>query len=114
MGTIAMGKIEQGKACPGQQCIILPNKTITEIQSVYIEDDEYKYANPGEDVRLKLKNVDEERSKLVNNLVITVLRPVHCRIVHLVNSNNKLINTQCLRQHSMLSSLTALIKSSLH
>lgn len=31
----------------GQQCMLLPNKTITEIQSVYIEDDEYKYANPG-------------------------------------------------------------------
>lgn len=31
----------------GQQCMLLPNKTVTEIQSVYIEDDEYKYANPG-------------------------------------------------------------------
>ncbi|EER15419.1 eukaryotic peptide chain release factor GTP-binding subunit, putative [Perkinsus marinus ATCC 50983] len=61
MGTIAMGKIEQGKAQPGQQCMLLPNKTVTEIQSVYIEDDEYKYANPGEDIKLKLKNVDEDQ-----------------------------------------------------
>ncbi|KAK6591085.1 hypothetical protein RS030_111753 [Cryptosporidium xiaoi] len=61
-GVIAMGKIELGTIKCGDNLIVMPNKTKTKIQSIYLgeESDEYAWSGPGENVRLKLLNVDED------------------------------------------------------
>jgi peptide chain release factor subunit 3 len=61
MGVMATGKIEQGTLKPGMQCILMPGKINVEVSSVFIEEDEVLYAMPGENVRLKLKGVEEDQ-----------------------------------------------------
>lgn len=61
MGVMVTGKIEQGKVSIGTQCVIQPTNLETEVLSIYIEDTEVNYALPGENVRLKLKNVEEDQ-----------------------------------------------------
>ena len=61
MGVMVTGKIEQGQVRVGTQCIIQPANLETEVQAIYIEDVEVNYALPGENVRLKLKNVEEDQ-----------------------------------------------------
>jgi len=61
MGVMVTGKIEQGKVQIGTQCVIQPTNLKTEIQAIYIEDTEVNYALPGENVRLKLKDVEEDQ-----------------------------------------------------
>ena len=61
MGVMVTGKVEQGKVAVGMQCVIQPANMETEILGVFIEDTEVTYALPGENVRLKLKNVEEDQ-----------------------------------------------------
>jgi len=41
------------------------------------------------------------------------LLPFHCRIIHLIDKNDQMLNTRCLHQHSMFSSLATPLKTSL-
>ena len=63
MGVMAIGKIEQGTVKVGQQYSILPAKIDTEVLGIYVEDDEISrpIAYPGENVRVKLKGVEEDQ-----------------------------------------------------
>ena len=61
MGVMVTGKVEQGRVAIGTQCVIQPANLETEVQAIYIEDTEVNYALPGENVRLKLKNVEEDQ-----------------------------------------------------
>lgn len=61
MGVMVTGKVEQGMVAIGTQCVIQPANIETEVLSVYIEDTEVIHALPGENVRLKLKNVEEDQ-----------------------------------------------------
>jgi len=61
MGVMVTGKIEQGRVQIGTPCVIQPTNMKTEILSIYIEDTEVNYALPGENVRLKLKDVEEDQ-----------------------------------------------------
>ncbi|KAF7457918.1 putative elongation factor Tu [Cryptosporidium felis] len=61
-GVVAMGKIELGTIRCGDNLIVMPNRTKVKIQSIYLgeESDEYAWSGPGENVRLKLLNIDED------------------------------------------------------
>ena len=61
MGVMVTGKVEQGKVAVGMPCVIQPTNIETEILGVFIEDTEVTHALPGENVRLKLKNVEEDQ-----------------------------------------------------
>jgi peptide chain release factor subunit 3 len=61
MGIMVVGKIEQGRAQAGMQCVLMPGKTVCEIQNVYIDEDEILQGLPGENVRLKLKGIEEDQ-----------------------------------------------------
>ena len=63
MGVMAIGKIEQGTLRVGQSYTILPAKIDTEVLGIFVEDDEVSrsFANPGENVRVKLKNIEEDQ-----------------------------------------------------
>ena len=55
-----MGKIESGCCRVGDRCLIMPNRTRVEVTNIYYEDIETDSCVCGENVRLKLKNVEEE------------------------------------------------------
>jgi peptide chain release factor subunit 3 len=58
---MGIGKVEQGTISVGDKTIIMPTKVPTEILTIYIEDDEVKWAKPGENIRVKLKGVEEDQ-----------------------------------------------------
>lgn len=60
MGTIVLGKIESGTIAKGQILTIMPNKVQAEIMTVWSDENEVDAAEPGENVKLKLKNVEED------------------------------------------------------
>ncbi|CAF1396771.1 unnamed protein product [Rotaria sordida] len=60
MGVIVMGKIESGCCRVGDRCLIMPNRTRVEVTNIYYEDIETDSCVCGENVRLKLKNIEEE------------------------------------------------------
>ncbi|KAK9173956.1 Elongation factor Tu GTP binding domain protein [Cryptosporidium meleagridis] len=61
-GVIAMGKIELGTIRCGDNLVVMPNRVKTKIQSICLgeEMDEYAWSGPGENVRIKLLNIDED------------------------------------------------------
>ena len=60
MGVIVMGKIESGCCRVGDRCVLMPNRTRVEVTNIYYEEIETDSCVCGENVRLKLKNVEEE------------------------------------------------------
>lgn len=60
MGVIVMGKVESGCCRVGDKCLIMPNRTRVEVTNIYYEEIETDSCVCGENVRLKLKNVEEE------------------------------------------------------
>lgn len=61
LGTIVEGKIESGHVKTGMKLILMPNKTNVEVTSIYNEtENEVEVAHCGEQVKLKLKGVEEE------------------------------------------------------
>jgi len=62
MDTIVMGKIESD-CCPvGDRCLLMPNRTRVEVTNIYYGDVGTDSCVCGENVRFKLKNVEEEVS----------------------------------------------------
>lgn len=62
MGTIVAGKIESGRIRPGKKILIMPSKKVCEVQNIYYaeQDDELKSAQCGDNIRFRLKGVEEE------------------------------------------------------
>ncbi len=60
LGTVVTGKIESGQVNKGQTVLIMPNKQVAEVLSINIEEAEVKSAASGDNVRLKLKGVEED------------------------------------------------------
>ena len=60
MGTVVVGKIESGRMFKGQQVVLMPNKKQCEIMTIMTEDKEINSAKNGDNVRVRLKNIEEE------------------------------------------------------
>ncbi|KAI0772083.1 eukaryotic polypeptide chain release factor 3 [Trametes elegans] len=61
MGTIVVGKVESGHMRKGDSLLLMPNKNIVEISAIYNEmEDEIDTAFCGDNVRLRLRGVDDE------------------------------------------------------
>jgi peptide chain release factor subunit 3 len=61
LGTIVEGKIESGHVKTGNKLILMPNRTNVEVLTIYNEtENEVNAAYCGEQVRIKLKGVEEE------------------------------------------------------
>jgi peptide chain release factor subunit 3 len=67
MGTVVMGKIECGMIKQNEKFTLMPNKVKVEVTNIYIEDEEADSAICGENVKLKLKGVEEEVIICYNN-----------------------------------------------
>ncbi|TID29739.1 hypothetical protein CANINC_001657 [Pichia inconspicua] len=77
LGTVVEGKIESGHVKKGQNLLLMPNKTSVEVLTIYNETEaEADSAFCGEQVRLKLKNVEEEDVS-VGYVLTSISNPVH-------------------------------------
>ncbi|KAK9704048.1 translation termination factor GTPase eRF3 [Basidiobolus ranarum] len=77
MGTIVVGKIESGKIRKGQSILLMPNKKSAEISAIYSEEDEVELAICGDNVRIRLRGVEEEEIS-VGFVMCDPKKPVHC------------------------------------
>ncbi|KAJ3087997.1 translation termination factor GTPase eRF3, partial [Physocladia obscura] len=76
MGTVITGKIESGKVRKGQNVIIMPNKKVAEVAAIWMEETERNLAISGDNVRIRLKNVEEE-DVLSGFVMCSIQKPVH-------------------------------------
>ncbi|RKP25856.1 P-loop containing nucleoside triphosphate hydrolase protein [Syncephalis pseudoplumigaleata] len=60
MGTTVGGKIESGHVKKGKRALVMPGKKMVEIAGIQIEEDEVDAAVSGDNVRLRLRGVEEE------------------------------------------------------
>jgi len=60
MGTVVFGKIECGSAKRGSTLLVMPNRKEVEILNVWIDEEEVASCKSGENVKLKLKGIEEE------------------------------------------------------
>lgn len=60
MGTVVLGKLESGSIAKAQQLIMMPNRHTVEVLSLLSDDVETEYAGPGENLKLRLKGIEEE------------------------------------------------------
>ncbi|XP_045476722.1 eukaryotic peptide chain release factor GTP-binding subunit ERF3A isoform X1 [Harmonia axyridis] len=60
MGTVLMGKVESGECRKGQSMVIMPNRTPVTVDMLLSDDDEVNRVVPGENVKIKVKGVEEE------------------------------------------------------
>lgn len=76
MGTIVVGKIESGRVRKGMSVLVMPNKTPVEVTAIYNEmEDEVDGAICGDNVRVRLRGVEEE-DVLVGFVLCDAKRPV--------------------------------------
>jgi peptide chain release factor subunit 3 len=77
MGTIVVGKIESGHLRKGDVLMLMPNKTQVEVSAIYNElEEEVSGAFGGDNVRIRLRGVDDE--DISPGFVLTSLaHPVH-------------------------------------
>ncbi|XP_028146280.2 eukaryotic peptide chain release factor GTP-binding subunit ERF3A [Diabrotica virgifera virgifera] len=60
MGTVLMGKVESGECKKGQTMLIMPNRTPVTVDMLLSDDDEVSRVVPGENVKIKVKGIEEE------------------------------------------------------
>lgn len=61
MGTIVVGKVESGLMKKGDALLLMPNKDVVEVTAIYNEmEDEVAQALCGDNVRIRLRGVDDE------------------------------------------------------
>nr|XP_023677580.1 eukaryotic peptide chain release factor GTP-binding subunit ERF3A-like [Paramormyrops kingsleyae] len=60
MGTVILGKLESGSISKAQQLVVMPNRHTVEVLSLLSDDVETEDAGPGENLKLRLKGIEEE------------------------------------------------------
>ncbi|XP_044289185.1 eukaryotic peptide chain release factor GTP-binding subunit ERF3A isoform X2 [Varanus komodoensis] len=60
MGTVVLGKLESGSICKGQQLVMMPNKHNVEVLGILSDDVETESVAPGENLKIRLKGIEEE------------------------------------------------------
>ncbi|KAI0368109.1 eukaryotic polypeptide chain release factor 3 [Pilatotrama ljubarskyi] len=77
MGTIVVGKIESGHMRKGDTLLLMPNKNLVEVAAIYNEmEDEVQTAMCGDNVRIRLRGVEDE--EISPGFVLTSpTHPVH-------------------------------------
>ncbi|XP_049988211.1 eukaryotic peptide chain release factor GTP-binding subunit ERF3B [Alexandromys fortis] len=60
MGTVVLGKLESGSIFKGQQLVMMPNKHNVEVLGIVSDDAEADFVAPGENIKLRLKGIEEE------------------------------------------------------
>ncbi|XP_050298359.1 eukaryotic peptide chain release factor GTP-binding subunit ERF3A [Anthonomus grandis grandis] len=80
MGTVVMGKVESGECRKGQSLVIMPNRTPVIVDMLLSDDDEVGRVIPGENVKIKVKGVEEEDVS-PGFVLCDAVNPVHtCKV----------------------------------
>jgi peptide chain release factor subunit 3 len=78
LGTMVEGRIESGVVKKGTTCLLMPNRGDVQISALYGEtEDEIPNATCGDQVRMRLRGVEEE-DILPGFVLCSPKRPVHC------------------------------------
>ncbi|EWC46449.1 hypothetical protein DRE_04392 [Drechslerella stenobrocha 248] len=78
MGTMAEGKIESGVIKKGSPILMMPGRVQVEVTAIYSEsDEELPHAMCGDQVRLRLRGVEEE-DILPGYVLSSIKSPVNC------------------------------------
>jgi peptide chain release factor subunit 3 len=68
MGTIVMGKLESGVINKGQNVLLMPNRATVQVIQCFSDEDEVDQVAAGDNVRLKLKGIEE--NEIMSGFVI--------------------------------------------
>jgi len=60
MGTIVLGKVEAGVCKKGDNVVMMPNKVTVQVLQIWSDEEEVDDVGPGENVKMKLKNIEED------------------------------------------------------
>ncbi|KAJ0058455.1 hypothetical protein NL108_014639, partial [Boleophthalmus pectinirostris] len=60
MGTVVLGKLESGSIIKGQQLVMMPNRHVVEVLGLLSDEVETEDAGPGENLKIRLKGIEEE------------------------------------------------------
>ncbi|KAI8435966.1 hypothetical protein MSG28_004126 [Choristoneura fumiferana] len=60
MGTVLMGKVEAGTTRKGSTLFLMPNRVQVNVDQLWSDDIEVTSIGPGENVKVKLKGIEEE------------------------------------------------------
>jgi peptide chain release factor subunit 3 len=60
MGTMVTGKLQSGYIRKGQKLLMMPNKTKVSVDTILIDDEEVPICQCGDNIKLKLKGIEEE------------------------------------------------------
>ncbi|XP_025829555.1 eukaryotic peptide chain release factor GTP-binding subunit ERF3A [Agrilus planipennis] len=60
MGTVVMGKVESGECRKGLSLLVMPNRTPVTVDQLWSDDEEVSRIVPGENVKVKVKGIEEE------------------------------------------------------
>ena len=60
MGTVVLGKVEAGQVRRGGTLMIMPNRKLVEVLQLWVDDEEVAHVVCGENVKIKLKGVEED------------------------------------------------------
>ena len=91
-----LGKIESGSCRVGDRCVLLPNRTRVEISNIFYEDEETDYSISGENVRLKLKHLDDDSQEISVGSVLSRVGEVPCQVGRMFEAQIALIDVKNL------------------
>ena len=91
-----LGKIESGSCRVGDRCVLLPNRTRVEISNIFYEDEETDYSISGENVRLKLKHLDDDSQEISVGSVLCRVGEVPCQVGRMFEAQIALIDVKNL------------------
>eukprot|EP00045_Choanoeca_perplexa_P005769 m.48365 g.48365 ORF g.48365 m.48365 type:complete len:581 (-) comp13284_c0_seq1:79-1821(-) len=63
MGTIVMGKVQSGRVKKGGTVYMFPNKDKVTVDTIWVDDEESDVARSGDNVKLKLKGIEEDAAQ---------------------------------------------------
>lgn len=77
MGTVVVGKVESGRVKKGDSVLVMPGKTAVEVTAIFSEnEEEVSIALCGDNVRLRLRGIDDEDLS-VGFVLSATKQPVH-------------------------------------
>ncbi|XP_015161705.1 eukaryotic peptide chain release factor GTP-binding subunit ERF3A-like isoform X2 [Solanum tuberosum] len=75
LGNVVMGKTESGSICEGDSLLMMPNKAVVKVPALFCDEDRVRYADPGENVRVRLSGIEEE-DILSGFVLCSVAKPI--------------------------------------
>ena len=91
-----LGKIESGSCRVGDRCMLLPNRTRVEISNIFYEDVETDYSISGENIRLKLRNLDDDSQEISVGSVLCRVGQVPCQVGRMFEAQSAWIDLKNL------------------